>query len=335
MGHWWKGTSRLVDWSLSIAGGDDLETYDLDLIPLRASLPDVDKRAPYESLSAVVRELPHRFSGGVPEDSLTKRPRGRLLEWTTNFGLLGLLPHACTNAVLAPRWAEGIPFGNAVIQQETLTRSGAGWRRRVTQIPPVTPDHEMTVVVGDVVPPEFWVPGIEKPHALMRTSLFGNGLERVGLAEAWGPFFPRAAESGSAENYDYPTPLSEQFWAEYAEPLSEFTSAANSLTETIKVAWDMSDPDVSDAGIARLNMALDLTQPCFHREEELAPSMSHGSLISALAYMALRDMSEKGRMVKYCKLCGGLFTTRRPEAKYCSDRCRNRRKGRKRIGKTD
>ncbi len=335
MGHWWKGTSRLADWSLSIAGDGILETYDLDLMALRETQPEVDKRAPYESLSAVVHELPHRYSGGVPEEPLTKLPRRRLLEWTSKFGLLGILPHACASAVLAPRWAEGRLFGIAVIQQDILTRCGASWRRQVLQVTPIAPDEEISVVVGDIVPPEFWSPGIEEPHALMRTSLLGSELKRVDLAEAWGPFFPLANADDCARDYDYPTPLSDRFWEEYSEPLNEFMIAAHSLTETIKVAWDTSDPNVSAAGIARLNMALDLTNPCFHHEHGVSPSMSHGSLISALAYMALRDMSEKGRLVKYCKLCGGLFTTRRPEAMYCSERCRNRRRGRRRIGKTD
>lgn len=336
MGHWWKGPARLADWSLSIAGDGVIETYDLDLMAVRESQPLADKRAPYESLSAVVRELPHRYSGGVPEEPLTKMPRRRLIEWTRKFGLLGVLPHTCTSAVLAPRWAEGRLFGNTVIEQDTLTRSGATWRRRATQVTPHNvPEHEISVVVGDIVPPEFWTPKIEKPHALMRTSLLGGELERVDLAEAWGPYFPLADAGGCAQDYDYPTPLSDRFWEEYSEPLSEFMSAAHSLTETIKVAWDTTDPDLSAAGVARLNMALDLTNPCFHHEDGLSPSMSHGSLISALAYMALRDISEKGRLVKYCKLCGGLFTTRRPEAMYCSERCRNRRRGRRRIGKTD
>ncbi len=336
MGHWWKGTSRLVDWSLSIVGDDAPETYDLDLEPLRAARPDADKRAPYESLSAVAGELPRRYSSGVPEEPLTKLARRRLIEWTTNFGLLGILPHACTNAVLAPRWAAGVLFGNAVIQQDTLTRSGASWRRRVNQSAPQNvPDDEISVVVGDIVPTQYWSSGIEEPHALMRTSFLGSELERVALAEAWGPFFPHAAESGSAEDYHYPTPLSERFWQEYSEPLSEFAIAAHFLTETIKGAWDTSDPDSSAAGITRLNMALDLTNPYFYTEDGLSPSMAHGSLISALAYMAFRDLAEKGRMVKYCELCGGLFTTRLDAARYCSVRCRNRRKGRKRIGKSD
>jgi len=335
VGQWWKGTSRLIDSSLSLTCDEAFETYDLDLIALRATLSDIDKRAPYESLSALMRELPIRYTGGAPDTPLTRLTRRRLLEWTSKFGLLGVLPHACASAVLAPRWAAPrLRFmGPAVIQQDTLTRSGAAWQRRTHHVTPPWPKDEMEVAVGSIVDPEFWPPNIQEPHALMRTSLLGSELERVDLAEAWGPFFPRAADGGRAEDYDYPTPLSARFWEEYAEPLGEFAIAAHFLTETIALAWDTSEPGARAAGIEKLNMALDLTNPCLHLEAGLSPSMSHGSLISALAYMAFRDLAEDGRMVKYCDVCGGLFTTRRHEARHCSVRCRNRGKGRRRIAR--
>jgi hypothetical protein len=158
------------------------------------------------------------------------------------------------------------------------------------------------------------------------------------IERAWGPFFPDVAEH-ERRDHRYPVPLSEEFWMAYAESIDTFIRGADVLYQAVLT---LGASDASDAPDLGRNLDLDLEHPRgeAHRalfsllagctpalvrdsEGKHARAFHAKSLLASLAMMAYLDLTS-GKRVLRCDEDYRPFISGAYQARYCSDRCRNR-----------
>lgn len=348
-GRWWRfDRYELRDQRIVPAEGAQLSQYD----PWEAYRESASRRAagasPYDSLLELVGAVSYVVDPGSRRISPSVETESAILKWCAEHGLLGTLVHRVHAVTLAPRWAplttesldDGSRREDAIPTQRQYLRTSTGWRERTsTSLRPAADAadrHGELVLAEDL--PQRW----PYPHVLIQELHTTRSTEEP-LSKTWARHFPEVPEA-EGESAEYPMPLSDEFWQEYAEPLDAFIQAATALASAIKGLSHMkpfgeaSEEDKREViqGRETLHALTSPVSPGLALLEEggLGMEWVSTSLLASLAMMALLDLSKLRRILE-CRSCGRLYITAAYQAKYCSDTCRIReqqrryRKGRK------
>ncbi len=337
-GYWWRfDRYELRDRYIGPAGDARLERYDPWEAYRIARAGREEKPAPYETLLALLQDIPRVVSG---------RSEQRILDWCARHGLLGILLQRTEMVTLPVDWAplaegiKGITEHEGTVLWPTLTqymRDAGGWRTR--QRAHVThgrgnsrgaeeDDFEEEQLDPDN-PGRYFGPSAPLPGVVLH-GLWEPGWVQESLDETWASFFP-AVPYAERATYRYPRPTTDAFWRLYAEPLDAFLEGAEALAGALYGLQGerpfAGGPEASDAAarslaalhtlVAPVSAALAITEDGALRQRWLAPS-----LLGSFAMMALQDLAGNRRVLA-CNRCGGLFTAAAYQARYCSPRCRN------------
>jgi hypothetical protein len=260
-------------------------------------------------------------------DGSTETEQKRITAWCNAHGLLGILPH-CTSIVrLAPRVEKvklsGRPEPELRSVQRELVRQRISWKSTIRFVDL----KDRGFAQGQLVPESKWFKYFEPSAAFvlqvgtrpsdLRTGGGTSWLWRE-LGDAWAHFFPdmpyRGENTALGDDYQYPVPLTGEFWREYAEPIWEFLKWANILKQAL----------IDDAAAGpNLAILLDSVGPVFvpkRRDGNPERAWASHSLLGAYAMMAYLDLTSGGRPV-VCGMCSKAFLSTRQTAKYCSFRC--------------
>ena len=255
---------------------------------------------PYRSLVALLEQVPRP---PAPEGEQ------KLLEWCTSYGLLGALLLQAHRAALQP-----IPLDSntpeADIRQTRFFKTPHGWGE--AKVPIMRPDD--AVPVKAVIRPVGTTEWREEP-----------------LAKTWGRYFPKAAEE-ERETYQYPTPFTDEFCQQYAEPVDEFYQSAEALYRAL-LQLDGKDGDGTRQPEALLNALVSGVNPVMRRQEDgsFRQYWASLSLIESLSMMAFLDRTESRFLVR-CDVCATPFVTGILTQRYCTEKCRwNAQKRRQRA----
>jgi hypothetical protein len=250
-----------------------------------------------------------------------------------------MLPHVSDAAWLAPTWDE-IPRqsdaseegGDSDVLGDSPSasvlryiRDGGQWKRSVQDAmvrcepPPLRGDEGKPVPMAQRIRP-------------VRASVLVRPLENTYAApgapcdawieSAWGRYFPEVAEN-DREGFQYPIPLSDEFWRGYGEPVEDFIQHCM-IVELATAPLFKSSPlrAVIDKDYA-LDYLRRLLGPCRSQ-----PDLDDGrpveakqipSLMAHFAQMAWMDIQDKRRLLR-CP-CGTPFLTHSYQSQYCSRKC--------------
>jgi hypothetical protein len=319
-GGWWRWTRyEIRDGYIRPARGARLVFYDPRDIWLRTRPPAKSsnqremKETPYQSLLRLLGELEYRRPGDAALDftpaavdflfaPFTEESETKLLEWCAQYGLLGILLHRTVQVTLAPRTG---------LHQVQYTKIGSGWS--TTEIP-ITRQKPVSIPSTIVQP------------------LRGAGavVERLGIT--WGRFFP-TVPALQREVFLYPSPLTEEFWNLYAEPVADFLSGMHALmglhqairlfqsksrkARRLQKLQDALTPRhlVAEGLLAGVSQALQ-----WNPDRRIRQKWVTSSLLASLATMMVEDLTN-GRAL-LCGACGRPFVSGAYQARFCSVRCR-------------
>ncbi len=246
----------------------------------------------------------------------------KLLEWCNRYGLLGVLLHRVQEVRLAPRWHRMMllpsPKPNVLFPtQRRITRAATGWRSQYIQrshdyVIQDEPDREGSLVEEGLRPADMtagaWVRKID-----------AFDWQWESLSKTWARFFPDTPRE-ERETREYPLPLSEEFWREYAEPLDQFVNAVRALEDALRY---LQEPTEVRRGRDKINaLAGDVNLTLLTSEEGFRQAWVSTSLLGTLAAMAIFDLAG-GKRVLRCQTCGRPFVSGSPSARYCSSTCRH------------
>lgn len=340
LGTWWRfDRYEIRQGVLRPAQGAKLESYDpwAAFTEARSGWGGTGGKAPYELLLDLVwsiRLLP-TAKAGPPQ--LEPESEQALLNWCATHGLLGLLPHEAEVAYPAPRWGAvrefellGVPF---VMTRMIYQWGATGWRigmdarwRTKTRALEKAPKQENALVPRSLVPESWGVPSV------LCRRIGDASWATLPIEDAWGPFFPDVPEA-DRRDYDYPLPLLDLFWFDYAEPLSAFLKTATLFAETLQnLDAELRAGEQELEAESRREVA---DQALFSFLGGVQPAFAPGtggtrmrafhakSLLASLAMMAYLDLTS-GKRILRCDEDRRPFVSGAYQARYCSDRCRNR-----------
>ena len=350
--RWWRFDEyEIADGFLRPAPGAALSKYD-PWSAYEAALALNRSVRPYMTLFAIAEEIVgdlrnRDWNLGV----LCPESAKALTGWARKNGLLGLLLQKTVQVQFAPRWSLVKSLGGRIsyvggevlpliASRMTVVRTPTGW---IASTPLENPfDERLTsadlclsgLPLSVSRTPDSWSPA----SALIRQddwSLVAEPLDRT-----WGEFFPSVAVDEKSA-YDYPCPLTQEFWPLYAEPVGAFLRAAIDLGQAARQAARLRRP--SDHGqidlpleeLRRIRLSLShleqlastLTPAPHPADNGLLMAWTGPSLIALMAMMILLDLTSRMRL-RRCDVCEGLFVSPSPLARYCSERCRWRKQKR-------
>ena len=349
-GRWWKFSRyQLVEGYVEPAPGATLESYN----PWDAydeSKLQTGGQPPYQSLLSLLSEVGADYSKGhwayaeikggkpvfragigvspvktggalaesVPHDlfdytrQLALLPYDafdRITDWCSNHGLLGILPHLAESVAFPMRRGveeDGLDDPDRWWVAVRYERSAGRWTSRKF------PWYERAHV-------KEFAPGVR----LRPIEDFGDTtprLEERDLESGWWPFFPTLQGIPPKPL----TPLTDDFWRVYAEPIDSFIRYALVFQQAIEpLSPDSELSKVIDAKVA-LRLLQRLIEPVgtsavVGQDGKLRETWVCPSLISCFAKMALQDLCG-GRKMLRCP-CGKTFLTGAYQALYCSEQC--------------
>jgi len=293
------------------------------------------RRVPYHSLLELVSTL-------FAQPRLTNDGEKLLLDWCVRHGLLGVLLQRTSFLTLAARWVPlpkipglkriGPKSSKGLVASYTqVARSNTGWREDWSLI------GEFGISKSEWAKRKEGRPlslgamkelGVVPSVHLQELDHFKWGNEPLG--KTWARFFPDVPSS-EAETYDYPLPSTPEFWRQYAEPVESFLGAARILYNSYKeleAAKHFHEPSELERilirqGWDRLNALLSAVSPALHVRNDwtFEQVWVPASLLGAYAMMLLTDLDEQAPILR-CLVCGTIFTSISPKAKYCSTKCR-------------
>ncbi len=266
-------------------------------------------RQPYHSLLDLVAWLD---STDISE-TLEKKEE-RILKWCADWGLLGLLPEQALEITLSREQVRLSPHDHPEGEFFAFRKQPGEWRMwRINRFR------------GAQI-------------LLRRLDDFEHRTENP--SKTLPQFFPRAQRGGPL--YPIPVPLSDDFWIEYGEPLSEFISAARLFRETVAAYERAANPEWRAAmtqnerdGLVRaegvMSRLTSSVAPLLYAKEDAVSGHGLGyvadSLLAHFAMMASLDLARSRQLV--CPVCGKHFLSLAREAKYCSSKCRKTQQMRK------
>jgi hypothetical protein len=339
LGTWWRAQRYEVgDGVVRPVRGARIVAYDPweDYRAARSGWGGGGGQAPYETLLELlwtVRLLPAR-QGEAPR--LDPASEQALAVWCASHGLLGLLPHEAEVASLAPTWmaAPDPPAGFRLIPIQRMYAWGAlGWRQSDPGGPWTEPMPIAAALAqdGQLVPPEQVPASLQPPLVLGRTLGEGAWLTQA-LGAAWGPYFPDVP-ADEQQTHAYPLPLTDAFWDAYAEPLEAFLGVATLFSDTLHdLGPELREDEEAGAYVRRRERAeraffslAASVHPAFGEDPpgRYARAWQTKSLLASYAMMAYLDLTA-GKRVRACEEDGRPFVSGAHQARYCSDRCRQR-----------
>lgn len=346
-GMWWRFASyELEEGRIVPSPGADLERYDPWEAYREVRQKGSENEPPYQSLVRLIKHTQFEVVFKSLEPTLqrdrvrlTPESEQALLDWCTQYGLLGVLMHRFSAVTLAARWEpvrgdyvrDGVTREAIAPVLRRLFPVATGWEATATTrsaraIEPTDTKRAQDVVSEEDRPSDWPVPYVIAQDAS------ANRFEEEPLSKTWARFFPSVPEA-ERESFNYPVPLSEPFWKMYAEPVDDFLDAARGLLSALRALGRMkpykeaSDDERSELVRGRdalhsltrsVSPTIELSEDGSIRQEWIAPS-----LLASFGMMALQDLSED-RRVRSCAACGSIFLTSAYQAQYCSPTCRNR-----------
>lgn len=319
---------------------------------LRLASPYSDKLPPYASLMAIVRKL--KFEGQrVTFDQDVQRD---ILKWCNQYGLLGTLHHETVYAKLAPHhekvlsaekgtwkqdeyWLDGCSWntGSAKCRksdkaQVLVSLSGnvqkwlpleAGWGR---YFPGVPAKERATYRYPYPQSRKFWEMYAEPlVDFLLTAKQLDDAITTLVWAKGNKDIFQKAdiidRRPGKEESLLLPDTL-----PRLRVSLVDFQMGA--VARPTKYERDVQKYDFVAEALADLEWMLGGASPSVSvdRTGHYVPSWRCRSLLSTLAHMALDDLLLGGTTLAVCSAhnCNRTFRSIKPNAKYCSTKCRKR-----------
>ena len=316
--RWWKHRSyELLDGRITPRKGATLRYYE----PWR----DGDEGEFSELLQQALNELVSIVSACSTGDVTVEIDR--VLAWSRCYGPLGVLPHRILAARFAPQPLTDREFdqldenarrdGIDTAGKRDLVRSQlsgtkvstmqfhGGWRRT-----------ERLVRAGDT---NEW-----PATAVLRDRMPStNPIVMVPLADAWGAFFPSAADKSQD---CCPAPETKEFVDSYCEPLDEWLHWAALLTKAFIQLSDEDDKVAFNTGAANLSWLAEPIRPILRRvDKRKVLTWRSPSLLGALAMMLMHQTaaSVTPRVCKDPK-CSHRFLPSDRRAEYHDRKCRFR-----------
>ena len=296
-----------------------------------------ERDPPYQGLLNLLSQLRHEptATGDLQDGSglpvaLTPDSRALLMEWCQQNGLLGILPHRARLIMLNPYWRRQVtplerveeedePYEfERLPHQNSLGLISGSWRWvRRTEARQDAEHHK-----DDPLTPAELPPGWPAPSAMIEDLRFGV-LTLGSLRDEVWRFFPGVPEE-QAETSQYPVPLSESFWQEYAEPVADFIRGAVVFSQAVKnvgarkIATRQKGLRTLHAMAGAVRVMVEPGPKGTYRQRWRSPS-----LLASFALMVIQDLA-RNRHVRQCQACHQVFAAAAYQRKYCSDRCRQR-----------
>ncbi len=131
---------------------------------------------------------------------------------------------------------------------------------------------------------------------------------------AWRNFFPDVPKK-EPDNYRYPCPLTDDFWALYAEHIYDFVDVATAFRNAVltlgqwegKPGYEQSVIQAIDTLNALVTGVMTVGAPM--QDGTIEQQMVCPSLLSSFAMMALQDLTARHHILR-CLTCSRLFITR-------------------------
>ena len=294
----------------------------------------------YQSLLDLI-EKAHR-AGPTALFKPTSEVESDIASWCAQHGLLGILLHRTRSVTLAARWRGDDPHSSKpgylllpvarrfvrlpdAWESKEVHLFDGGQKYRLDENPNL---EGQLVSAGDLreQSPDGYV------EILPHTDSFD--WQHEPLSKTWATYFPHVPTQ-DRETHQYPQPLTDGFWAAYAEPIGDFISAAVTLADTIQgLALLRQNPPSKLTGNqslawqrAHYEMAALVNQVSAYpwipdpKSGSIRLIWASPSLLASFAMMAFQDLAE-GKVLA-CAHCGRVFVSDAWQAAYCSDKCRN------------
>lgn len=338
LSHWWRFTEYQIveigenSWYIRPAPGAILEAYEWLLVD--------SGRAPVSRQMFIGEQYQSLLDLDIGSHSA-------ILDWCRTYGLLGILTQRTIEIALAPRWMPIFkdhwpkvltPF------QVHYIRTNTGWRKTVEHaragldpvIGEMNPEDVARVIerfedhIGTLVDPSETV--LQAPAAIVLpiSLLLGEDVELhevQSLEDAIGLFLPQVP-AAQLEDYDYPLPLSDEFWHAYAEPLKEFQWAVGDFKNMVenlghKDQEHWRSRNLAIRGQDQINSLLTVNPALsIGLSGSITQQWNFPSLLSLFAFEVWQELLGR-KSVLHCKRpnCGKLFLSRQYNQTYCSWTC--------------
>jgi hypothetical protein len=254
-----------------------------------------------------------------------------IVDWSTEYGLLGVLPSKVRKIVLDPVFEEvnvdGVGPSIGMTQRTHWQIAPGVWVTKDSAVELNTPPKRQ--LPGSPVPKDAWPintfhsPGVDFYNWEDLAGLESRDLLTLNL------FFSPLPAAG-----ELPLPLSKEFWASYQEPVTRWMVSAVAFKNSVMIAsqfassFDQPSRSAMTTGHANdalliLNFLATAIAPVYEfGSRALKQSDSTGSLLSIMAKMFLNDL-EAGLRSYQCARCKAIFVSKDSKATYCSNTCRN------------
>jgi ribosomal protein L37AE/L43A len=272
---------------------------------------------------------------GLLQDRLPKLDDisdARILEWCNLYGLLGLLPGRLLQLTHWPLW-ERYSLGHdhivPLISRDIRTPKGWGGTRKFDPYY-VSPDSEsgQLLSANDLAKwSEF--AQIAAPEVILRDET--EKAYRCGRPSELGinRYFGISLEN--ADTFQYPMPLSDEFWLAYGEPKGEFLNIVRLMARTLRDAQAHLKPSRSmrvrqervDEAFDDLNYQLEGVHPFMspiRDEAKVKDGMTDYSLLQTIARLIQIDLL-RGLAPRECPNCKRTFFDGNERKLYHSEQC--------------
>ena len=248
----------------------------------------------------------------------------RILKWSSDFGLLGILCGPTSKIVLPAiyGWSQVAPERpwQAIIQSTHRQITGGNW---ITTYQQVSCEND----------PKF------KEGALVGDSTFQKAelalFDWSTLTERPSFRILRRYFSTPCKNNQFPLPLSEHFWASYQEPVFRWMVEAERFQQSVTLVSQHARDQyqqgprsgethgpVNDALWYLNALASGLTSLFAFGAYAIEERKCAASLLSIMARMFFEDL-DRNRLAYNCVRCQTIFVTTDRKSQYCSRTCRN------------
>jgi hypothetical protein len=256
----------------------------------------------------------------------------RILEWSSEFGLLGILPSRARKIALSPIYQAlnlgGVRSSVGMLQRTYWQPAPGVWVTKHNPVEVSTPIPRQNL--GKIVHKTAWPKNrFQEPGCDLFAWEDLSGPEFRDPVSLQSFFFPLPAAE------QFPQPLATEFWPIYREPIDQWMLSAlafkNAAMTASRYASDrFSQASLGDAEVERANSALWILNSLAAAVAPIYEFGSHalkqrdcsGSLLSILAKMFFEDLLV-GFRCRHCDQCKAIFVSKDRKASYCSERCRN------------
>jgi hypothetical protein len=318
-GFWWRFSKyEIQDGRIVPAKAARLQKYD------PASLDPQPHSALFGlawNLGLLERRLPEMSD--ISEDLI--------LEWCNRYGLLGILPGRLLQMTLCPQWH--FLQGTDILRPLRFThiRTATGWRSSGRYCHNVVPSvaHEAEALTPKDLARCSKLTNIAAPEVILRDESSQGYLS--GKPSDLGIFRFFGISQNEADTFQYPMPLSDEFWRSYGEPKSEFLNAVKLMARTLQNSQEHLRPTSSrhvkqeriDEAFGDLNFQLEGVHPFMspiNSDSKVRDGLTGNSLLQTIARLIQVD-ALSGLATLKCPNCPKWFFQGNERKIYCSDTC--------------